>query len=83
MQKSRRKLIDNNRFEQQTFPIPAMFACSRYVGMYLYDFAIFANFASNENIFTCRTTLRQLVCEVSVLEPSWYSKLQSSVFVAC
>ena len=71
MQKSWRKLIDNNRFEQQTFPIAAMFACLRYVGMYLsYDFTIFANFASNEHIFTCRTTLRQLVCEVSVLEPS-------------
>ena len=74
MQKSWRKLIENNRFEQQrqqTFPIAAMFACSRYVGMYLsYDFTIFANFASNEHIFMCRTTLRQLVCEVSVLEPS-------------
>ena len=71
MQKSWRKLIDNNRFEQQTVPIAAMFACSRYVGMCLsYDFTIFANFTSNEHIFTCRTTLRQLVCEVSVLEPS-------------
>ena len=71
MQKSCRKLIDNNRFEQQTFPIAAMFACSRYVGMYLsYDFTILANFASHEHIFTCRMTLRQLVCEVSVLELS-------------
>ena len=74
MQKSLKNLIDNNRFEQQTFPIAAiMFACSRYVGMYLsYDFTIFANFASNEHIFTCRTTLRQLVCEVSVLESSLF-----------
>ena len=71
MQKSWKKLIDNNRFEQQTFLIAAMFACSRYVGMYFsYDFTIFANFASNEHIFTCRTTLRQLVCKVSVFEPS-------------
>ena len=71
MQKSWENLIDNNRFEQQTFPIAVMFACSRYVDMYLsYDFTIFANFASNEHNFTCRTTLRQLVCEVSVLEPS-------------
>ena len=39
MQKSWKNLIDKNRFEQQTFPIAAMFACSRYVGMYLsYDF---------------------------------------------
>ena len=68
MQKSWKNLIDNNRFEQQTFPISAMFACSRYEGTYLsYDFTIFANFASNEHIFTCRTTLRQLVFEVSVL----------------
>ena len=71
MQKSWKKFIDNNRFEQQTFPIAGIFACSRYVGMYLsYDFTIFANFASNEHIFTCPTTLCQLVCEVSVLEPS-------------
>ena len=69
--KNWKNLIDNNRFKQQTFPIAAMFACSRFVGMYLsYDFTIFANFASNEHIFTCRTTLRELVCEVSVLEPS-------------
>ena len=62
MKKNWRKLIDNNRFEQQTFPIAAMFACSRYVGMYLlYDFTVFASFASNEHIFTCRTTLLQLV----------------------
>ena len=32
-QKSWKNLIDSNRFEQQTFPITAMFACSRYVGM--------------------------------------------------
>ena len=69
--KSWRKLIDNNRFERQAFPIAAMFACLCYVGMYLsYDFTIFANFASKEHIFTCRATLRQFVCEVSVLEPS-------------
>ena len=35
MQKSWKNLIDNHHFEQQTFPIAAMFACSRYVGMYL------------------------------------------------
>ena len=71
MRKSWKNLIDNNPFEQQTFPITAMFACSRYVDMYLsYDFTIFANFASNEHIFMCCTTLCQLVCEVSVLEPS-------------
>ena len=71
MQKSWKNLIDNNRFEQQTFPIAAMFACSCYLGMFLsYDFTIFANFTSNEHILKCRTTLHQLVCEVSVLEPS-------------
>ena len=70
MQKIWRKLIDNNRFEQQTFPIAAMFACLRYVGMFIIRFYHFYKFASNEQILTCRTTLHQLVCEVSVLEPS-------------
>ena len=46
MQNSWRELIDNNRFEQQTFPIAATFSCSRYLCMYLsYDFTILANFA--------------------------------------
>ena len=35
VQKIWRISIENNRFEQQTFPIAAMFACSCYVCIYL------------------------------------------------